>query len=83
MVSYEDTVVYLVSIYQYLVTCVAFSISKPFKQPFYTNYWFTGSLLTLGSFNVYSTFYSHEWLLETFEVSAVVLADPSLDAKPA
>jgi len=34
--------------FQLLVTCIAFSISKPFRKPLYTNPWFTVCILILG-----------------------------------
>ena len=36
--SYEGTVLFMVANFQYLVTCLAFSIAKPFRKPFWTNY---------------------------------------------
>lgn len=53
--SYENSAVYLVSVYQYLITCVAFSISKPFRKPLYTNAWFSISLVLLLVFNLLFT----------------------------
>ena len=39
--------------FQYLFVCLVFSISKPFRQPLYTNLWFTVSLLVLLAMNTY------------------------------
>ncbi len=50
---YENTSVVMVSNFQYLITCMVFSISKPFRQPLYTNLWFTLSLVILFSLNLY------------------------------
>ncbi|EAR98781.2 E1-E2 ATPase family protein (macronuclear) [Tetrahymena thermophila SB210] len=44
---YESTVLFLFSNFQYISTCVAFSIGKPFKREFYTNKWFTISLFLI------------------------------------
>ncbi|KAL4494291.1 hypothetical protein ABPG73_018810 [Tetrahymena malaccensis] len=44
---YESTVLFLFSNFQYISTCVAFSIGKPFKKEFYTNIWFTISLVLI------------------------------------
>ena len=37
----DNTAVFLISNMQYLITAFAFSISKPFKSPIYTNYYLT------------------------------------------
>lgn len=45
--TYEDTVLFIISNFQYLVCCVAFSISKPYRRPLYTNRPYLISLLVL------------------------------------
>lgn len=52
-ICYESTAVFLVGCFQYLVTCIAFSISKPFRKPLYTNLYFTLSIAILFGFNLY------------------------------
>jgi len=47
---------------------MAFSISKPFRQPIYTNLWFTLSLLILGVFSIYITLANNEWIESVFEI---------------
>ena len=37
----DNTAIFLISNMQYLITAFAFSISKPFKSPIYTNYYLT------------------------------------------
>ena len=37
ILSYEDTVLFQISVFQYVVTAIAFSIAKPFRKPIYTN----------------------------------------------
>ena len=37
----DNTAIFLISNMQYLITAFAFSISKPFKSPIYTNYFLT------------------------------------------
>jgi len=34
---YEGTVLFIIGNSQYLVTCLAFSVAKPFRKPFWTN----------------------------------------------
>lgn len=52
---FENTSMFFITLQQYLVTAMAFSISKPFRQPIYTNLYFSVSLLLLGLFNLYIT----------------------------
>jgi cation-transporting ATPase 13A3/4/5 len=66
--GYQNTSVFLISLYQYVVVCVAFSISKPFRQPLYTNLWFTASLILLTVFNIYITVANEDWIYSTFQV---------------
>lgn len=42
---YENTSMYLVSLYQYCTVALAFLVGKPFRKSFYTNYFFTGILI--------------------------------------
>ena len=54
--SYENTVLFMVANFQYLVTCIAFSVSKPFRKSLWTNKAFTVSialLILLGSLCVF------------------------------
>jgi hypothetical protein len=63
---------------------MVFSISKPFRQPLYTNLWFTLSLVVLLGLNTFMVVSSDEWLGElmtletdpsmTFRLSALVIA---------
>ena len=39
--SYEESVLFLVANFQYLFTCMSFSIAKPFRKPIWTNIPFT------------------------------------------
>jgi cation-transporting P-type ATPase 13A2 len=51
--SYESTALVFIANFQYIITCMVFSISKPFRQPLYTNVWFALSLVILLGFDVY------------------------------
>lgn len=66
--GYENTSVFLISLYQYVVVCVAFSISKPFRQPLYTNLPFVVSLVILSVFNIYITLANDGWIFSAFDV---------------
>lgn len=47
----QDTALFMVTNFQYLATCIAFSKGKPFRKPFYTNWLFTISILVIFAFN--------------------------------
>lgn len=49
--SYEETVLFMVANYQYLITCIAFSIAKPFRKQIWTNIPFFACIIFLFIFN--------------------------------
>jgi magnesium-transporting ATPase (P-type) len=65
---YENSSLFLFANFQYLCTCVAFSISKPFRQPLYTNYAFSIALLVLTIFTVIIALADFPWMLEVFQI---------------
>ena len=50
-----NTVIFLISNMQYLITAFVFTISKPFKKPFYTNIYLTLFLFFSFAYSVYIT----------------------------
>ncbi|KAM5291918.1 polyamine-transporting ATPase 13A3 [Ctenodactylus gundi] len=48
--NYENTTVFFISSFQYLIVAVAFSKGKPFRQPCYKNYLFVLSVIILYVF---------------------------------
>jgi len=70
-VCYESTAVFLVGCFQYLVTCISFSISKPFRKPLYTNSPFTISIIGLFCINVFLTMFSTSFSDNLFGVSLI------------
>ena len=48
-----NTVIFLISNIQYLISALAFTVSKPFKRPFYTNIYLTGYLLFSFVYSAY------------------------------
>ena len=54
--SYECTVLFMIANFQYLVTCMAFSISKPFRKAIWTNYPFFACVLFMTLFNTVCIF---------------------------
>ncbi|CAG0881036.1 unnamed protein product, partial [Darwinula stevensoni] len=49
--SWENSVIFSVSSFQYLILAAAVSKGPPFRKPFYANYLFLVALLGLGLFN--------------------------------
>ncbi|XP_017655112.1 probable cation-transporting ATPase 13A3 isoform X2 [Nannospalax galili] len=48
--NYENTTVFFISSFQYLIVAIAFSKGKPFRQPCYKNYFFVISVIILYVF---------------------------------
>nr|XP_045005281.1 polyamine-transporting ATPase 13A3 isoform X2 [Jaculus jaculus] len=48
--NYENTTVFFISSFQYLIVAIAFSKGKPFRQPCYKNYFFVVSVIVLYVF---------------------------------
>jgi cation-transporting ATPase 13A3/4/5 len=51
VVSYEATVLFYIANFQYLMTCISFSISKPFRKELWTNRPYFISVILLIIFN--------------------------------
>ena len=49
----DNTLLFLISNMQYLISAVSFTISKPFKKDFYTNFLFTGFVFLAFIYSVY------------------------------
>ena len=49
----DNTLLFLVSNMQYLITAIAFTISKPFKKDFYTNFLLTGFVVFAFIYSIY------------------------------
>jgi len=58
---YENTSLYTLTIYQYWITALAFIVGKPFRKPFYTNFWFTFSFIGLLGTNLLVTYNPFKW----------------------
>lgn len=66
--SYENTVVFIFANFQYLITCVSFSISKPFRKPLYTNLIFTVSIMIMIALCSFILFSDEPWLIDFFSL---------------
>ncbi|KAK2711282.1 polyamine-transporting ATPase 13A2-like [Artemia franciscana] len=65
---WETTVIFCLSIFQYISLACAFSYGKPFRKPFYTNRLFMISLLSLASFSTVLTLYPIGPIADFFEL---------------
>ena len=52
----RDTALYLLSIFQYIIVCICFTIitlDKQFRQPFFKNFTFLLTLVVIVIYNIY------------------------------
>jgi len=64
----DNTVLYLVSMMQYLVCCLALSESKPFRKPIYTNYWFFGAVILIMAYQVFTVLAANQFNSDLFDL---------------
>ncbi|XP_049825460.1 polyamine-transporting ATPase 13A3-like [Aethina tumida] len=50
IVSWENTVLFTVSCFQYIIIAIVYSKGKPYRKPLWTNFWFILSALLLSVF---------------------------------
>lgn len=60
---------FLFANFEYIGTCLAYSISKPWRKGLWTNYAFAISLLLLFAGNVWMTFYPPKWVAKLLQIS--------------
>jgi cation-transporting ATPase 13A3/4/5 len=65
----ENCSLFLISIFQYVFVALAFMVGKPFRKPFYTNFWFTFCLILLTITNLLLLFnpFNWDWLYPSAE----------------
>ena len=74
--SYEETVLFMVANFQYLITCMAFSIAKPFRKPIYTNIPFFCCVIFLFIFNILCVFLpSTNFIAKEFDLQKFIDED--------
>ncbi|XP_054290911.1 polyamine-transporting ATPase 13A3-like isoform X1 [Macrosteles quadrilineatus] len=66
--SWENTVVYTISCFQFFIQACVFSKGKPHRQPFHTNWVFGGFVLVLTGFTTLLLIYPPSILAELFEL---------------
>ncbi len=73
-ISYQDTVLFLASNYQYLFVCLAFSVSKPFRKSIFTNKLFLISVIVKTVFDTYLLFVGPDnWSWTFFKLQPIPL----------
>lgn len=71
IVSWENTVVFTVSCYQYIILATVYSKGKPFRQMLITNFWFVLSAITLTICVTWLLLYPCKFVSEWMEVKSV------------
>ncbi|XP_006819618.1 polyamine-transporting ATPase 13A3-like [Saccoglossus kowalevskii] len=60
ILCFENTVIFLISSYQYIILAAAFSKGRPYRLPLYTNILFMASLVLLTACTIWLTLYPTE-----------------------
>uniref|UniRef100_A0A1B6M2J0 Cation-transporting ATPase n=2 Tax=Graphocephala atropunctata TaxID=36148 RepID=A0A1B6M2J0_9HEMI len=66
--SWENTVIYTISCFQFFIQACVFSKGKPHRQPFHTNLMFTGLILVLTGLTTVLLVYPPTFLAQFFEL---------------
>ena len=64
----ENTAVFLISNAEYFISAVAFSISKPFKAPIYTNYFLTLFMILALVYSTIIILWPHKYICKIFQL---------------
>ncbi|ORZ24084.1 hypothetical protein BCR42DRAFT_317373 [Absidia repens] len=68
---YENTVLFLVSSYQYILVAVVFSVGPPYRQPLWTNGRFMITLVVLVMFTTWSVLWPTGFLTDLLELETL------------
>eukprot|EP00056_Hartaetosiga_gracilis_P011058 m.165477 g.165477 ORF g.165477 m.165477 type:complete len:259 (-) comp13438_c0_seq8:2282-3058(-) len=69
--SYENTIVFLVANFQYLWAAIAFSVSKSYRRPIYTNSIFVLNIVVLLALSAIILFIQRGFLGKVFELEVI------------
>ncbi|SCV73478.1 BQ2448_7404 [Microbotryum intermedium] len=56
IVSYENTALFLISSFQYVLVAFIFCVGPPYRKPLYSNRWLVAALVSLTVFSIYTLF---------------------------
>ena len=66
MACHENTIYFLIAHFQYLTLALAFSVSKPFRQPIYTNWPLMIYLVLIYFYSIWITINCDDWSAKLF-----------------
>ncbi|OWF41075.1 probable cation-transporting ATPase 13A3 [Mizuhopecten yessoensis] len=55
--SYQNTAVYIMSCYQYIILAITLSKGEPYRRSIFTNYWFLGNIVVCTAITLWLTIY--------------------------
>ncbi|XP_072940541.1 polyamine-transporting ATPase 13A3-like isoform X2 [Epargyreus clarus] len=73
---WENTVIFIVTSYQYLIMACVYAKGWPFRQPFCTNYYMVATLLTQAVFITVMLLAPWTWLADLMEVEVLKTSEP-------
>ncbi|CAH0627196.1 unnamed protein product [Chrysodeixis includens] len=76
VLCWENTVIFIVTSFQYLIMACVYAKGWPFRQPFCSNYYIMITLVTQSVFVVLLLLCPWDWLAEFMEVQPMVTNDP-------
>lgn len=77
LVNYENVVIWFISISQLIICMLAFVEGRPFKQPIYSNIYFTVALVVIEACNIFMTVKDTEWADNFLDLKNEPYAVPS------
>ncbi|KAI9025770.1 putative P-type ATPase [Phycomyces nitens] len=71
IMCYENTVLFLLSSFQYILVAVVFSVGPPYRKPLWTNGRLVLTLVVLVALTVWCVLYPNEFLRELLELETI------------
>ncbi|XP_029436037.1 probable cation-transporting ATPase 13A3 isoform X2 [Rhinatrema bivittatum] len=71
VISFENTTLFIVSSFQYLIVAFVFTKGRPFRQPSYNNYFFVAAVVGVSSFLLLVLLYPIHALNDFFELVCI------------
>ena len=67
----ENTTLFLISLAQYIIVVIAFSVGKPFRQPIYKNYSLVVCLLIFGAITYLMILFHPKFIVDLMELATI------------